>query len=151
MISSPEQKKSIADAYPVGIVVMEDYWVAEVAAAFGVAFLSARVVLDIAKQVLPPWLLGLSRSKQRAALSLAAKPWRIPTVVRLARQYPVVQETLTRFALNFLAEAAEPDNIQPAISESGKTPPALLHGAGDDTGQANQDSLTASGSITVGV
>lgn len=144
MISSPEQKKSVADAYPVGIVEMEDYWVAEVAAEFGVAFLSARVVLDTAKQALPPWLLGLSRSKQKAALSLAAKPWRIPTLVRLARQYPVVQESLTRFALNFLAEAA-----RPAIRGTGKKASASLDNSADDTGEANQDTLAASASIAV--
>ena len=133
---------------------MEDYWVAEVAAEFGVAFLSVRVVLDPAKQALPPWLLGLSRSNQKAALSLVARPWRIPTVVRLARQYPLVQGLLTKFALNFLAEAS-----QPAIRGTGKKPPASLLStsstslveAGDGTGAANQETLTASASITVGV
>ncbi len=105
VIGAPEEKRWIAGAYPVGIVEMEDYWVAEVAAEFGVAFLSARVVLDTADQALPGWLLGLSRSKIKAVLSLAARPWRIPTVVRLARQRPVAQRSLTRFALNFLAVA----------------------------------------------
>ncbi len=155
VISSPEQKKSIVDAYPVGIVEMEDYWVAEVAAEFGVAFLSARVVLDTAKQALPLWLLGLSGSKQKAGLSLAARPWRIPTVVRLARQYPVVQESLTRFALNFLSEAAQTEirgnGKKDSASLLSASLSASLEEAGDDTSQANQETLTASAFITVGV
>lgn len=106
VISAPEHKRWIAGAYPVGIVEMEDYWVAQVAAEFGVGFLAARVVLDTADQALPGWLLGLSRSKTKAALSLAVRPWRIPAVLRLARQRPVAQRMLTRFALRFLAEAA---------------------------------------------
>lgn len=104
VIGVPEDKRWIAGALPVGIVEMEDYWVAEVAAEYGVAFLSARVVLDTADQALPGWLFGLSRSTIKAVLSLTSRPWRIPTVVRLARQRTVAQKTLTRFALRFLAE-----------------------------------------------
>ena len=111
VVSAPEHKKSIAGAFPVGIVEMEDYWVAEVVAEFGVAFLSARVVLDTADQALPGWLLGLARSKRKAVMSLAARPWRIPAVVRLARQRPVAQKSLTRFALNFLVEAAKTNGL----------------------------------------
>jgi len=129
VISAPEQKKSIAGAYPVGIVEMEDYWVAEVAAEFGVSFLAARVVLDTADQALPEWLLGLSRSRIRAVLSLAARPWRIPTVVRLARQRPVAQMSLTRFALKFLAEAANStESVLTSIFADQKT----LHDSADD-------------------
>ena len=111
VVSAPEQKRLIAGAYPVGIVEMEDYWVAEVAAEFGVGFLAARVVLDTADQALPGWLLGLSRSRIKAVLSLATRPWRIPTVVRLARQRPVAQRALTQFALKFLAEAANAKGV----------------------------------------
>ena len=107
VIAAPEQKRSIAETYPVGIVEMEDYWVAEVASEFGVAFLSARVILDTVDQALPAWLLRLPRSRIKAVLSLVTRPWRIPTVVRLARQRPVAQRTLTQFALNFLSVAAK--------------------------------------------
>lgn len=122
VVSAPEQKKSIAGAYHVGIVEMEDYWVAEVAAEFGVAFLSARVVLDTADQALPGWLLGLSHSRSKAVLSLVGRPWRIPPVMRLARQRPVAQKALTRFALRFLAEAANANKM-----------PQTLINAGDDS------------------
>lgn len=107
VIGAPEDKRSIASTYPVGIVEMEDYWVAELAAEYGVAFLAARVVLDTVDQALPGWLLGLTSSRFKAALFLALKPWRIPTVFRLARQRPVAQSSLTRFALKFLDQRSK--------------------------------------------
>ena len=120
VVSAPEQKRSIAGACPVGIVEMEDYWVAEVAAEFGVGFVAARVVLDTADQALPGWLLGLSRSRIKAVLSLAARPWRVPTVVRLARQRPVAQRSLTQFATKFLAEWANAkDMVQTSSTLAG--------------------------------
>ena len=138
VISAPEQKRSIAAAYPVGIVEMEDYWVAEVAAEFGVGFLAARVVLDTADQALPGWLLGLSRSRIKAVLSLAVRPWRIPTVVRLARQRPLAQRSLTRFALKFLAEMANAKGmLQPTIDSGRK----VLN----ESASASQNNLVVSG------
>jgi nucleoside phosphorylase len=107
VIGAPDHKRSIASTYPVGIVEMENYWVAELAAEYGVAFLAARVVLDTVDQALPGWLLGMTRSRFKAALSLALKPWRIPTVFRLARQRPVAQSSLTRFALKFLDQRSK--------------------------------------------
>ena len=120
VVSDPDQKRAIAAAYPVGIVEMEDYWVAELAAEFGVAFLAARVVLDTVDQALPEWLLGLSRSRLKAVWSLAGKPWRIPTVARLVRQRPVAQKSLTSFALKFLAEAANAKDLAPVSTDAGR-------------------------------
>ena len=134
VVSAPGQKQSIAVAFPVGIVEMEDYWVAEVAAEFGVSFVAARVVLDTAGQALPQWLLVLSSSRVKAVLSLAARPWRIPTVVRLARQRPVAQRALTEFALKFLAEAANAKGV-------GETSLKL---AGTQAGGAGRHSLRVS-------
>jgi len=148
VVSAPGQKRSIAVAYPVGIVEMEDYWVAEVAAEFGVAFLAARVVLDTAGQALPEWLLGLSRSRIKAVPSLAARPWRIPTVMRLARQRPVAQRSLTRFALKFLAEAGNAKDMAQTSIDAGQN--ALKRSANasqvslSDCADAGRDSLRVS-------
>ena len=105
LVTTPQAKEAVARTYPVGIVEMEDYWVASVARDAGVPFLSARVVLDAADQTIPPYLLGLSHSRVKASLMSAAMPWRIPTLIRLARQVAIAQRALARFALRFIAQA----------------------------------------------
>ena len=104
LVTTPEEKQALARRYPVGIVEMEDYWVAVAARESGVPFLSARVVLDPARQGLPGYLPGLarSRSRARAAVAVAAMPWRIPAIFGLARRLPAAKRELTRFALSFL-------------------------------------------------
>jgi len=105
LVTTPAAKEAVARAYSVGIVEMEDYWVASVARDAGVPFLSARVVLDVASQTLPSYLLGLSGSRIKASLMSAAMPWRIPSLMRLARQAAIAQRALAQFALNFFAQA----------------------------------------------
>ena len=112
-VTTPAAKRSLARGYPVGIVDMEDHWVAAIAREAGVPFLSARVVLDPADQALPGYLPGLARSRIKAVLGTAAMPWRIPALAGLARQLPSAQRVLTRFALNFLARAANGDPAHP--------------------------------------
>ena len=119
LVTTPEQKQAIMRqcavgvAHPVGVVNMEDYWIAAAAQDFGVAFLSARVVLDPAHQALPGYLPSLARSRTWAALAMAATPWRIPALVRLARQVPAAQRALSRFALNFVAQMADEESAPP--------------------------------------
>ena len=102
LLTTPEEKQAIARRYPVGIVEMEDYWVAVAAWDAGVPFLSARVVLDPAHQGLPRYLPDLARSRSRAAVAVAAMPWRLPAIFGLARRVPAARRVLTRFALSFL-------------------------------------------------
>ena len=102
LVTSPQAKRALGQLYPAGVVNMEDYWVARTARKAGVPFLSARVVLDTADQALPGYLLGLSGSRTRAVLSIAALPWRIPAVLSLARRVPPAQRVLAKFALAFL-------------------------------------------------
>lgn len=121
LVTSPQAKRALGQLYPVGVVNMEDYWVARTARKAGVPFLSARVVLDPADQALPGYLLGLSGSRARAILSTAALPWRVPAVLSLARRVPPAQRVLAKFALAFLERLyrSEAADRGPATSTSG--------------------------------
>ena len=102
LAATPEAKTALRQQYQVGVVNMEDYWVAQVARDAGVPFLSARAVLDTADQGLPSYLLGLAQHRAGAVLSTVAMPWRLPTLLRLARQMRRAQHTLGRFGLSFI-------------------------------------------------
>ena len=121
LVTSPQAKRALGQLYPVGVVNMEDYWVARTARKAGVPFLSARVVLDPADQALPGYLLGLSGSGARAILSIAALPWRVPAVLSLARRVPPAQRVLAKFALAFLERLDCGDSADrgPVTSTSG--------------------------------
>jgi len=109
LVATPEGKAELGRRYPVGIVAMEDYWVAAVARDAGVPFLSARVILDPANQGLPGYLVGLAQSRSRAVLSAAAMPWRIPTLLGLGRQMRLAQQVLTQFALSYINQLSADD------------------------------------------
>ena len=89
--------------YGVGAVNMEDYWVARLADAAKVPFLSVRAILDTAAQGLPSYLLGFSTlGRGQAILKALLRPWRVPTLLSLARQMRQAQSSLARFALVFV-------------------------------------------------
>ena len=104
LVTAPGAKQAIGRRYPVSTVNMEDYWAASVAQDAGVPFFSARAVLDPAHQALPGYLSGMAGSRARALLGLVATPWRLPTLVGLARQVGIAQRVLTSFAMNFLTQ-----------------------------------------------
>ena len=104
IVATPEAKAALAGKNPVGIVEMEDYWLAAEIKAAGVPFISARVVLDTAHQSLPGHLLGLSQGRTQDMLRVAAMPWRVPALLRLAYQARIARQALTRFALSFIRQ-----------------------------------------------
>ena len=104
IISNQEAKAALAVGYPVGIVGMEDFWLASAALDAGVPFLSARVVLDTAQQSLPGHLLGLSQGRALDVLKTAATPWRAQALFRLAYQARIAQRILTKFAVSFIRQ-----------------------------------------------
>ncbi|MDP6550058.1 MAG: hypothetical protein QF659_08305 [Dehalococcoidia bacterium] len=124
LVATPEAKQAIRLRNPVGIVEMEDYWVAAAARKAGVPFLSARVVLDAADQALPGYLLRLSRSRTRAAVTVAAMPWRIPALLGLARRLPLAQKALTRFATAFLGQVTVAEGVLPRLEPPSSAMPA---------------------------
>ena len=101
-VTDPNTKRELYRQYQVGTVNMEDYWVARLSIAAKVPFLSVRAVLDTAGQGLPSYLLGLSGRPGRAAAAALSKPWRAPTMLRMAQQMRQAQQSLARFALAFI-------------------------------------------------
>lgn len=111
LVATPEGKAELGRRYPVGVVAMEDYWVAAVARDAGVPFLSARVILDPASQGLPGYLVGLAQARSRAVLCAAAMPWRIPTLWGLGPQMRLAQQVLTQFALSYISQLCADDRL----------------------------------------
>ena len=102
-VTRVDTKRELHRQYQVGTVNMEDYWVARLAAAARVPFLSVRAVLDTAGQRLPSFLMELPSRSGWAALPGRIRPSQIPTLFRLMRQMPAAQESLARFALAFVS------------------------------------------------
>lgn len=101
IVSTSAAKAALYEEYPVGIVGMEDYWLAVVAHDAGVPFVSVRAVLDTAHQRLPRYLLGLSQGRPLDVLRTVVMPWRVPTLVRLNYQAHIARKSLIRFAYHF--------------------------------------------------
>ena len=98
--------------FGVGTVNMEDYWVARLAAAAKVPFLSVRAVLDTADQGVPSHLLEQARRLRRsdgqaAGWASFGHPSGICALLHLPGQMQLAQESLARFALAFLGCSSE--------------------------------------------
>jgi hypothetical protein len=104
VVSTPAAKAALAEEYRVGIVEMEDYWLAEAAQEARVPFISARAVLDTARQSLPSYLPGLSQGRAADVLRAVAAPWQVPALVGLAYRARIARLTLTRFAASFIRQ-----------------------------------------------
>ena len=92
----------------VGIVNMEDYWVAEFAARAEIPFLAVRAVIDTADQGIPSYAMGLQQRGWGALTSAVVRPWQLPNLVSLASNRRVAQRSLRRFVVAFLQE---PDRL----------------------------------------
>jgi adenosylhomocysteine nucleosidase len=80
-------------------VDMESHAVARVAAGAGVPFLVLRTVADTAGDTLPPWLAGVLNRDGSPNTAVAARrilfgPWRLPTLIRLARRNAAAEAAL---------------------------------------------------------
>ena len=113
VVASPDTKRELHRQYQVGTVNMEDYWVARVAAAAKVPFLSVRAVLDTADQGLPHYVFGLSGKRGWAALNTLIQPWRITTMLPLAGQMRQAQASLTSFALAYISTPPKTEALPP--------------------------------------
>ena len=119
VVTSPDTKAELHRQYQVGTVNMEDYWVARLAAAAKVPFLSVRAVLDTAGQVLPRWVTGLSGRPGWASLNVLARPWQTLSLLELARQKRLAEASLVKFALAFVGYYRASD-----LHQQGTLPPA---------------------------
>ena len=104
IVSTPAAKAALAKEYRVGIVEMEDYWLASAAQDARVPFISARAVLDTAQQSLPSYLPDLSQGRGMDVLRAVASPWRVPALLGLAFQAHIARRTLSRFAASFIRQ-----------------------------------------------
>ena len=107
LIAEGWEREQLRHKYGVGSVNMEDHAVAAAAAAAGVPFLSVRVVLDTAEQRLPGYLPKFSRGPNALFTEVLARPWRIPTLLRLKSQMELCRSVLTRFGMSYLKLEAE--------------------------------------------
>jgi nucleoside phosphorylase len=102
LITTPEDKRTLYQQHEVGSINMEDYWAAEVATDAKVPFLSARSVLDPARQALPHYVLGQAGHPAKAAFRVMSKPWRAPTMLALAGMRNKAQFSLAQFGMAFI-------------------------------------------------
>jgi hopanoid-associated phosphorylase len=83
-------------------VDMESLGVAEAAAALGLPFIAVRVIIDTAADALPPAVLAASRaghvSITRLIGGLAAAPWELLAMIRLAQRYRAATRALQAVA-----------------------------------------------------
>lgn len=95
-------------------VDMESFSVAEVAAAHGLPFVAVRVIVDTAGDVLPAAVVAASSggalSLRRLAGGLAAAPWDLVALIRLAQRY--------RAATRSLAAVAGADLLLPLAADN---------------------------------
>ena len=106
LVTTANAKQDIRRRFPVAIVDMEDYWVAQAAQDAGVPFISVRVVLDTAQQSLPGYLCQMAGSPRFAVAGAVAMPWRMPALFGLWRRFGIAQRALTDFAVNLLGQAS---------------------------------------------
>ena len=112
LVANQEEKSAIRRSHQVGVVNMEDYWVAEVAARAKIPFLAVRAILDTAGQEIPAHVMELQAWRWHALGWAAARPWQIPKLVNLAGNLRVAQESLRRFATAFLQNLESLENWQ---------------------------------------
>ncbi len=84
-------------------VDMESYAIGEVAVARGVPFIVVRVIVDTARDELPPALAGVMDSGGQVSAArligrLVLQPARLGSLLRLARRYGAAQRSLRRIA-----------------------------------------------------
>ena len=103
VVTATDTRRELHRQYQVDTVNMEDYWVARLAAAAKVPFLSVRAVVDTADQRLPAYLPELPGRTGWAALQNVVRPWQLPALLRLSRGMPRAQASLARFAQAFVS------------------------------------------------
>ena len=114
IISTPQEKARLFHETRAASVNMEDFYLAQQAAAAGRPYLSIRAVLDPADQALPPYVLGLAGRPLTAAGRALLKPWRIPTLLGVARMRRYAQKSLALFGIAFLIQTLASLEEQPS-------------------------------------
>ena len=103
VVTSPTQKRTLAEAGGAVAVDMESYAVGAVAQAAGVSFAALRVVADPATRAIPPSAMaGMSREGDvrpvKVLQMLARRPMDLPELIRLGRDNAKAMASLGRAA-----------------------------------------------------
>jgi adenosylhomocysteine nucleosidase len=116
-LETPADKRAARRATGACAVDMESSAVAQVAEAHGVPFIAVRVIVDTARDRLPPAVAGASRAGKlrtgRLILAVMRSPREIAALLRLARRY--------RVALRSLRAVAALGKLEPPSTTSGVT------------------------------
>jgi adenosylhomocysteine nucleosidase len=119
-LETPADKSAARRATGACAVDMESSAVAQVAAAHGVPFIAVRVIVDTARDSVPPAVAGASRAGKlragRLILGLLRSPLEIASLLRLARRY--------RVALRSLRAVAALGKLEPPPAAAGGASPA---------------------------
>jgi adenosylhomocysteine nucleosidase len=101
-LETPADKSAARRATGACAVDMESSAVAQVAEAHGVPFIAVRVIVDTARDGIPPAVAGASRAGKlqsgRLILGLMRSPSQIASLLRLARRYRVALRSLQAVA-----------------------------------------------------
>jgi adenosylhomocysteine nucleosidase len=121
-LETPAQKSAARRATGACAVDMESSAVAQVAEAHGVPFVAVRVIVDTARDGIPPAVAAASRAGKlrtgRLLLGLVRSPREIASLLRLARRYRVALDALR------------------AVAALGKLAPPLAAGAASEASLA---------------
>jgi adenosylhomocysteine nucleosidase len=97
-IETPAEKAAAFRDTGAAAVDMESAAVAEVAAAHGLPFIAVRVIVDTARDALPPAVVAASRAGRveigRLIAGLVAAPREIAALIRLAQRYRIAMRSL---------------------------------------------------------
>ena len=98
--SSSSIKAWLGDVFPVSIIDMESYWVAETAISYGIPHAVVRSVLDPVDETLPPFITetvgdGGVRTWERALKYVVTKPTRAPKLINLASRVKTAGASLS--------------------------------------------------------
>lgn len=88
---------------PAIAVDMESYWVAQAALAYGIPFIVTRVILDTTDETLPPLSRLVDEEGRlkglRALTYFGTYPWKLRSLIKLARNSKKAEESLAKFVL----------------------------------------------------
>jgi adenosylhomocysteine nucleosidase len=125
-LETPADKRAARRATGACAVDMESSAVAQVAEAHGVPFIAVRVIVDTARDGIPPAVAGASRAGKlrigRLILGLMRSPLEIAALLRLARRYRVALRSLRAVAALGKLEPPSTTAGAAAAATSGASP-----------------------------
>ena len=116
LVSHIPLKRWIGANFQVGIIDMESYWVSKIASEHGIPSLAIRSVLDPLEVSLPSFVgqtvdAGGKGAWVRAARYVAARPDKIPSLIRLSTEAREARESLVEVLVHALPKLCERSTV----------------------------------------